>query len=255
MSLTVRDRVEEAVTDLPAFTSDQPARTIPKHGPRPTQVKLSEMILTLLSPYYQEADLLEAQVEAFRVALDDLPGEALSRAIVERLRSADRRRPIPGEIRASAHRYIRFSQPEVVVDNTQPFGRDDKELVTAQRARELIAEVGDSKLGASLLRMIEDSERGRVPFEDVLRTVSEQSGITPERIKGKGTKADEVAARFVVVYLASEYSGLSNSKIGGFLSDRDHTTIGHALSRVPERLREDAAFRDLVLSCKQALGR
>lgn len=227
-------------------------RTVPANGPRPTMQKLAKMILTLLSPYFQaDADMLEAQVEAFKVALDDLPEEALSAAIVARLKSSDRRKPIPGEIRAAAQKFIRYSHPQVVVDNSAPV--EDKEFVTAARARELIEEVGESKIGEAMLRAIEAAEAGRISFADTIQAVSEASEISVAQIKGNGRSADVVLARFAVEFLAYDLCRMSTTQIAKQLGGRDHTTVCHGLRRARELMCESREFRQIVTLARKAL--
>lgn len=146
--------------DLPASWPVQPNRIVPRDAERPTQVELTATVMTLLSPFFQpeEADeIYEAQIEAWKMALSDLPREAIKAAVRERLCQFDRRRPIPGEIRALALKFTQSIAPRLVL--VDPYEPDPEFVpVTAERAREIMAEVGESRAGKRVLAGIVKAE-------------------------------------------------------------------------------------------------
>lgn len=100
----------------------------------------------LLSHYYQpevsdEADML--MLADWLDALSDLPQEAVERAIRERILSAERARPLPGEIRARAKAFLAPAErPRLaLVQEDQTWGKPISEE-HAERLNRIAREMG-----------------------------------------------------------------------------------------------------------------
>ena len=73
-------------------------------------------------------------ISDWRGALGDIPEQALDRAFAERMRTDDRRKPIPGEIRKRALEFV-AKPPLTVADNRgfPPVVVDEDELKRRRR--------------------------------------------------------------------------------------------------------------------------
>ena len=98
-------------------------------------------ILTLLSHYWRDDDpsaMDEAIARDWADILEGMPQDAISKACMAYLRSEPRRKPSPGAIYALARDYM----PRPVIVPMQPPPEVVRERMSAERAAEIMAEVG-----------------------------------------------------------------------------------------------------------------
>lgn len=151
------------MTDLPAFSPEPKRRTVPQDAPRPTATWLARTLIPFLAIYFQpdESDpVFEAEMELWNRVLGDLPQAAIEAAIMDRLKSSDRRRPIPGEVREAALSFISRPAPPVRAIGSGPRGvwePDGKPIVSAVRAEEIAKETGVKS--PAVLRLIDTMRR------------------------------------------------------------------------------------------------
>ncbi len=74
-----------------------------------------------------------------------------------------------------------------------------------------------------------------ITLEDILNTVSEFFGVTPEQIRSKRRTKKIALARQVGMYLARKLTGSSLAHIGNFFGGRDHATVVHACKIIPQK--------------------
>lgn len=74
-------------------------------------------------------------------------------------------------------------------------------------------------------------------FKKIVEIVSEASRISPETMKTPGRQRRRVAARYVAIYLARAYAGMSINWVAKFLGYADHTTAVYARKRVESALK------------------
>jgi len=98
-------------------------------------------IATLLGHYWREDDpseLNEAMGRDWADILEGMPQDAIAKACMAYLRSEPRRKPSPGAIYALARDYM----PRPTVVHRAPEPEPVRERMTAERAAEIMAEVG-----------------------------------------------------------------------------------------------------------------
>ncbi len=98
-------------------------------------------IATLLGHYWREddpAELNEAFGRDWADILEGMPQDAIAKACTAYLRSEPRRKPTPGAIYALARSFI----PAPVIVHRAPEPEPVKERLSAERAAEIMAEVG-----------------------------------------------------------------------------------------------------------------
>lgn len=143
------------MTDLPDLPRGSPM--VPRDAPRPTRRWLAIRVMILLDHYYRPE--LSEEAETMMIAdwidaLEEFPQEAVERAIRERIRSPERARPLPGEIRARARAFLEPRRNPQPADEDHPFG----EVVAPEeleRRREMARRVAEE---CPMLRRMTTSE-------------------------------------------------------------------------------------------------
>ena len=74
-----------------------------------------------------------------------------------------------------------------------------------------------------------------ISMEDVVRKVSEVSGIPEDGIVGQSRKKEIVEARQTAMFLCRSILDSSLSSVGVFFGGRDHTTVMHAIKTIEEK--------------------
>ena len=87
----------------------------------------------------------------------------------------------------------------------------------------------------------------------ILQVCAEHFKVPVQDIISKGRRAELVSARQVAMYLIRELTEHSYPEIGSFFSNRDHTTVIHAVSKVEKTLREDDEFMQHIRDIKNKL--
>ncbi len=145
------------MTDLPASWIEP---SVPMNAERPSAKWLTATVLSLLSIYYHPDDAdsaFEGMVAMWVDALRGLPKRAVEMAVQERIRRNDRRRPIPGEIVEAAERHIIRQHGASRPPKPAPFGGNIVPIKAA-RAKEIMAEVGESEIGRKFIKGLERIE-------------------------------------------------------------------------------------------------
>ena len=70
----------------------------------------------------------------------------------------------------------------------------------------------------------------RTTFDYILDRVAEKMGVNVESILGRGRRAEVATARQMVMYLASQHTDLSATRIGFLLGRRTHVTVLHGIN-------------------------
>lgn len=84
------------------------------------------------------------------------------------------------------------------------------------------------------------------PMRLIVLDVSTYTGVKVDHIRGQRRHAHFVNARWTSMYLSSELTGYSLSKIGKFFH-RDHTSVLHALREVEKwKLNNDRRFMHVM---------
>lgn len=141
------------MTDLPARSpASQP---VPRNAPTAPTEWLVARIETLREHYYRSelSDMADDMITADWIdCLSDLPQVAVERAFRERIRSDDRRRPIPGEIRAMAKKHLAKTPTQ---EPPAPFGPT---LVSAEEMERRRRQVEELREHYPMLRAVEGEE-------------------------------------------------------------------------------------------------
>ncbi len=93
----------------------------------------------------------------------------------------------------------------------------------------------------------------RVSPDDVIKTVANHFRVKQIAIKGKKRTKDLVTARHVAMYFLREELKMSLEEIGKWFSNRDHTSVIHAISKVESLITEDELIKQDVSALRMSL--
>lgn len=89
------------------------------------------------------------------------------------------------------------------------------------------------------------AEIGPIPpitIKQIIRTVAEVHGVTPNDIISSRRLASIALSRQIAMYLAKEMTGFSLPALGRQFGYRDHTTVLHGVRKIATRWRVDGEF-------------
>ena len=75
---------------------------------------------------------------------------------------------------------------------------------------------------------------------------AQEFGVTEKQMTGKSRRENMVLPRHVAMYLVRSLTSLSLPQIGWRFGKRDHTSVLHAIVRIPERCILDPALIDRI---------
>ena len=90
-------------------------------------------------------------------------------------------------------------------------------------------------------------------MEDVVRKVSEVSGIPEDGIVGQSRKKEIVEARQTAMFLCRSILDSSLSSVGIFFGGRDHTTVMHAIKTIEEKKSKKKTIGENIAQITQEL--
>lgn len=81
-----------------------------------------------------------------------------------------------------------------------------------------------------------------ITIKQVIRTVAEAHGVTPNDIISSRRLSSIALPRQIAMYLAKEMTGFSLPALGRQFGYRDHTTVLHGVRKIATRWRVDGEF-------------
>lgn len=90
-------------------------------------------------------------------------------------------------------------------------------------------------------------------LEEITSVTCAQWNITQENLFSKSRKANIVAARQIAMYMASQLTKLTSTRIGLLIGGRNHATVLHAIKQVRDRMATDQQFCNIVKEIEHTL--
>ena len=112
--------------------------------------------------------------------------------------------------------------------------------------RDLVQDVVKERIGSKPTRDLS--------MEDVVRKVSELSGIPEDRIVGKSRRKEIVEARQTAMFLCRNILDSSLSSVGIYFGGRDHTTVMHAIKTIEEKKSKKKNIGEHIAQITQELS-
>ncbi len=109
----------------------------------------------------------------------------------------------------------------------------ERHEITVERAKDALKD------------FISPNTPNKITPQHILDVVCEHLNVKPEDIKSKKRNEDIVIPRQIVMYLCSEYTDYSSTKIGEFLN-KDHSTVLHGVQKLKDDLENDDNLKGKV---------
>lgn len=93
-----------------------------------------------------------------------------------------------------------------------------------------------------------------VKIQDVVKTVADHYHLKQAVLKGKSRKKEMAHARHIAMYICREDLKESYAEIGRWFSDRDHTTVMHAVGKISELLQIQDYIYEEVSALRMSLS-
>ncbi|MEJ0093795.1 MAG: helix-turn-helix domain-containing protein [Methylocella sp.] len=172
-------------------------------------------------------------------------GESLLEQIVARRR----------ELRA------KFFPPRHVVERMERERAETKERarLAAEEEREQLRRAEKAAEADRMVRVWKEKNPDTsmievfTPFRDLVNAVSGFYGLSESDLAGPSQCAQVVLARQVATLLCREELRYSLTKIG-VKFNRDHTTVGHSVEKIVQRIAVDPEFAAAVDAIRQEIG-
>ena len=112
--------------------------------------------------------------------------------------------------------------------------------------RKLVQEVVKERVGKKPMRDLS--------MEDIVRKVSELTGISEEGIVGKSRRKEIVEARQTAMFLCRNILDNSLSSVGMYFGGRDHTTVMHAIKIIEKKKSNKKNIGENIAQITQELS-
>ena len=86
----------------------------------------------------------------------------------------------------------------------------------------------------------------KISVEDVINMITSEFAISARDLTGKSRTQAISLPRQIAMYLLREHTELSLEDIGRVFSNRDHTTVLYAVTKIRDRSQTDRMFKDLL---------
>jgi chromosomal replication initiator protein len=93
-----------------------------------------------------------------------------------------------------------------------------------------------------------------VKIQDVVKTVADHYHLKQAALKGKSRKKEMAHARHIAMYICKEDLKEPYAEIGRWFSDRDHTTVMHAVNKIGELLQTHDYVYEEVSALRMSLS-
>ena len=113
----------------------------------------------------------------------------------------------------------------------------------------------DPELATRALSNLVDSDPTQsADPKDVIRAVSERTGVDVETILGRRRDKRTSHARHMAMYLLREESHLPSTRVGEIMGGKDHSSVLYGQRRFAEQLDDDPSLRHLIAAMRMALS-
>ena len=111
----------------------------------------------------------------------------------------------------------------------------------------------DIRLAERVIKRAVKVDDKPLTIDDIVETVCHHYNVTVTAVNSKSRKREFVVARQVTMFLAAKHTKMPASRIGKLVGNRDHSTVIHSSTKIEQRLKLDADFRDELTSIENSL--
>jgi len=117
--------------------------------------------------------------------------------------------------------------------------------------KDLLGNDADEETVTRAMRDILKRSNENVPTANsILDYICKYYGLEESVICGQQRIRDAVAARQIAMYLIRSMTNMSLDEIGQVFDNRDHSTVLYSIQQVEKKMKQDAAFAEVVKEIK-----
>jgi len=102
--------------------------------------------------------------------------------------------------------------------------------------------------------LMKNPNRYNLTKDEILEIISEVCNVTSVDIIDKSRTKEFVDARHIFCHIMRKYYNYTLNNIGKIISERDHTTVRHALIKFKERYEFEESYREKVFRIYEKIG-
>jgi chromosomal replication initiator protein len=100
----------------------------------------------------------------------------------------------------------------------------------------------------------ETAPKQAVSFQDVLEGVSRYYSVSVNDMLGESRVREIVTPRQIAMYIGKKHLRMSFVRLGESFSNRDHTTVMHAVGKIETKIQDDAQLMREVRTIEREVG-
>lgn len=104
----------------------------------------------------------------------------------------------------------------------------------------------DLKIAQQVVNKTQKAQRKTITIDMILNKTCSYFDVSEDDVMSKSRKANIVVVRQLVMYLASNCTKLTASKIGLHIGGRNHATVLHSVKQIQDRMSTDKTFAQKV---------
>ena len=148
---------------------------------------------------------------------------------------------------ALPHEVLKLFSRELSVSPRELLGT----LLRFEELARVRREVAALPLARAFLR--QEPEASQLTIHEIAKATAREFGVRLSDVKSKSRDQSIALPRQVAMFLGRELTGEHLAKIGEYFSNRSHSTVLHACTRIAGLLEEDAALRRHVDSLRKSI--
>lgn len=112
----------------------------------------------------------------------------------------------------------------------------------------------DTALAERIVARVVNLSSKEITLQTIMRTICRFYNVKTRDIVSKSRKADIVAVRQLIMYLADKHTNINRVQIGQEIGRRDHSTVLYAIKHIEKRLSTDRDYRLQIEALEASLS-
>ncbi len=104
------------------------------------------------------------------------------------------------------------------------------------------------------IKDVKIDKKRKTDSSKIITTVADYYSISIDQLTGSARKYQVALARQIAIYLIREILDLPYTEIGKLFSNRDHSTIIHAINKVDDLLKTDKQLNEVIANLKKKIA-
>lgn len=130
----------------------------------------------------------------------------------------------------------------------------EQRMPTVKSIAEIMRKLSKDPHGEEEQVGFELPEKRAVLFQDVMETTSRYYSVSVQDMVGSSRVREILIPRQIAMYLGKKYVRMSFVRLGELFSNRDHTTVMNAVSKIQKKMHNDSQLLREIRAIEQELG-